>query len=70
MTHLPKYYVGGIYVHHLGEWKGMFHAGADELFEYAENNVTTIEEYDVVLSMINAQQVYEIWWEKVQKSCN
>ena len=70
MNHMPKLYVGGIYLYQLDEWRGVFHASSEELFDYAENNVTTIEEYDIVLSMINAQQVYEIWWEKVQKSCN
>lgn len=70
MGHMPRFYIAGIYIHRLNEWRGKFHATTDELFDYAEHVVTTVEEYDVVLCMINSQQVYEMWWEKVQKTCN
>jgi len=70
IAHKPDYYVGGIYVEDEGVWKGNFIATSDELFNYAEHSVYTIVEYELVLGLIHTQQIYEIWWEKVQKRYN
>lgn len=67
ILHNPDYYVGGVFIPQTEEWKGRFHATSEELWRYAEQDVTTVEEYEIVLGLINAQQVYAIWWEKMQK---
>jgi hypothetical protein len=47
-------------------WCGEFAASIDELFDYAQNDVRSVEEYTIVLDMVQAQQVYSLWWDRVR----
>lgn len=65
--HQPELYIAGIYIHQKNEWRGKFAVTVDELFNYAEYDVKTVEEYTVVLDMVQAQQVYAMWWDSVRQ---
>ena len=67
ISHAPNYYVGGIYIEEMDEWMGRFHTTAEELLSYAENDVQTVAEYEVVLSLLSSQQTYKFWWDKVRR---
>jgi hypothetical protein len=64
--HVPELYIAGIYIHQTQVWCGEFAASVEELFDYAEHDVRTVEEYTVVLDMVQAQQVYAMWWDQVK----
>lgn len=66
--HKPENYIAGAFIHTKEEWHGDFEATAGELFHYAEHDVRTVEEYSMVLDMLEAQQVYELWWDKARKN--
>lgn len=63
--HNPDYYIGGVYIEQNSVWCGDFIATAPELVEYAHYETATVEQYDVVINMIMAQQEYMLWWQKV-----
>jgi len=63
-SHRPDLYIGGVYIPQTDVWCGEFGASSRELMRYAENDVTTIEEYDLILCMVMAQQTYMMWWER------
>jgi len=65
--HQPKFYVSGVYLKERDTWMGDFYATCDELLNYSENCVNTVEELSIVLTMATAQAEYEEWWEKVRK---
>jgi hypothetical protein len=67
-VHKPSYYVSGVWVEDFEEWRGDFHATSGELFMYAEHDVETVEEYELLVNMIYAQQVYMMWWDKMKNS--
>jgi len=64
-AHNPAYYIGGCYISQNQVWLGDFAATAGELYEYLSHDVNTVEEYEVVLHMITAQQVYMLWWDRM-----
>ena len=64
--HIPSHYVGGAYIKQTEVWLGEFIATSNELYEYAINDVQSVEEYDMVTTMVIAQQVYELWWDRVK----
>jgi hypothetical protein len=64
-AHRPEHYIGGVYIREHDVWCGEFHVTAKELLTYAEHDVNTIEEYDLVLTMLQAQQEYLMWWESM-----
>jgi hypothetical protein len=66
IKHNPEYYIGGIYIERNGVWCGDFEATATDLVEYANNDTATLEQYDIVICMILAQQEYMLWWEKIR----
>lgn len=67
-AHKPELYVGGAFIRQRDLWLGDFEASAYELFQYAENDVRTVEEYTMVIDMLGAQQIYQLWWERLQKN--
>jgi hypothetical protein len=67
-THIPDYYVGGLWLDHHEIWLGEFCATSHELFRYAETSCNDELQYIVVLDMIEAQQVYEKWWKKIKNN--
>lgn len=70
ITHAPTHYVAGMFIEDSGKWIGIESASADELFHFLEHGAQTVDEYEVCLSMLGAQQVYEHWWNKVQIRVN
>lgn len=66
--HAPDFYIAGIYIHQTNVWCGEFAASIDELFDYAQNDVRSVEEYTIVLDMVQAQQVYSLWWDRVRNT--
>lgn len=60
--HRPSNYVSGVYVYHKDSWLGDFEASQEELLHYAEHDVTTVAEFDCVMTMAIAQYEYERWW--------
>ena len=70
IPHNPDYYVAGMLVHESGEWMGKFDLKPNELLEYAELDARTVAEYDACMCMLNSQQVYALWWDKVKKTSN
>jgi hypothetical protein len=66
MKHEPTLYVGGVYLSELDEWRGEFYASQRELLDYAEHDVSTVAEFDIVMTMAIAQYEYEAWWRKIR----
>lgn len=65
-AHKPSKFIAGIYLHQKDEWKGKFEATADELVQYGLDAELTDQEFAIVTMMIDAQQFYEQWWNKVK----
>jgi hypothetical protein len=64
--HRPRNYVGGALIREQDIWIGKFEATAGELYTFATEDAQTVEEYETVLDMIQAQQEYMLWWDKVR----
>lgn len=67
-AHKPNRYVCGVYIRQTEVWLGEFEASGKELYDYALNDVQTVEEYEMVINMCITQQIYEQWWERLKAS--
>jgi hypothetical protein len=68
VPHRPQNYLAGAYVvmHGVGTWIGDFEASGEELYDYAEFQVQTMDEWQLVMDMVSTQQIYAQWWEELQ----
>lgn len=62
--HLPRYYVAGVFSYSTEQWIGEFIATSTELYEFGCSPNIDEAQADVIGLMIDAQQVYEEWWER------
>jgi hypothetical protein len=46
-------------------WLGEFDATRNELLDYSETDVRTVQEFEIVISMAVAQYEYEAWWNRI-----
>lgn len=66
-AHIPSVYIGGVYIKQTDVWLGDFSASQDELMNYSEYGVKTIQEFDIVITMAIAQYEYEAWWNRIRR---
>jgi hypothetical protein len=64
-SHLPSYYVAGVFSHSTEQWVGEFIATSTELYEFGCSPNIDEAQADVIGLMIDTQQVYEEWWERL-----
>lgn len=65
--HIPNYYIAGIYIHREDAWVGEFAATNDELVDYGLQADLNELEMILVSDMVEAQEVYQNWWENVRR---
>jgi hypothetical protein len=65
-AHQPHLYIGGVYIQQTNVWLGEFDATRNELLDYSETDVRTVQEFEIVISMAVAQYEYEAWWNRTQ----
>lgn len=68
VAHNPIYYVAGMLIPETEEWMGRFHLKANEILQYAELDAQSVAEYEACMSMLHAQQVYMLWWDRVREN--
>ena len=66
-AHKPDFYIGGCYIQEKELWLGDFYATQEELLEYSEHDVKTVDEFELVMNMAIAQFEYQCWWEGIKR---
>ena len=66
-AHMPDFYIGGCYIREKELWLGNFYATQEELLEYSEHDVKTVDEFELVMNMAIAQFEYQCWWESIKR---
>jgi len=67
-AHKPYHYVCGVFIRQHEVWLGEFEATGKELYDYALNDVATVDEYEMVINMCITQQTYEAWWARLKEN--
>lgn len=65
--HIPNYYIAGIYIHSEDTWVGEFAATNDKLVNYGLQADLNELEMILVSDMVEAQEVYQNWWENIRR---
>ena len=67
VPHKPRFYIAGCYIPEKEIWLGDFYATQQELLDYTENDVKTVQEFELLMNMAIAQFEYEVWWEGIKR---
>lgn len=68
IPHIPRYYIGGVYIPQHDVWIGEFAATTEDLISFSSHELIGYPELELLECMMDTQQIYENWWRRTVKS--